>query len=129
MSYFYFEIASVLLPWAMMLIPPIVIPIRSLYGGAKGLSFLCFIFIKRADFGNERILRHELTHYKQQRRYSPYVVTVLLFWHYFVKNRIWRNFGEAYHSCPFELEAFAAMEKTDPLPKMIFLTLKHNFHR
>ena len=116
-------------PWIwVLLIPPVVIFVKRLhFNGAVGLALPGVILL--TDTTNaKQVLRHELTHQKQMRSYSPLGVAALLGWHYgrgFVRHffhyhRV-PSFWQLWRENPLEKEANLAMNLDEPLPRMIFL--------
>lgn len=105
------------LNFMVYLFPPIVIRVRRLpVHGAKGLLVLSFIFL-RYDVG-EVVLRHELVHWEQQRRYTPIGAMLFNGWHYgkaFIRRE---SFICAWRNNPFEKEANEKMFQSTPIRKV-----------
>lgn len=122
--------------WA---VPPRLVWVRHLFGGAQGLALPGLILIperfrtdetdgtgesQRTDCPDraEVILRHELVHRDQMRRYSPLGTAILLGWHYaagFLRHRGRVSFLSLYLANPLELEAFRGQNRRDPLPRVL----------
>jgi len=114
--------------WAwVVLVPPVVLRVRRLHFGASGLALPGVIVIAEENahgFPPEVVIRHEIVHQAQFRRYTPVGAAVLLGWHYGLGvlrarcpeeatlRHLWQNH-------PLENEANAAMTRTDPLPRLI----------
>ena len=96
------------------------IRIRTLFlRRAQGLALPGLILLTAAGW-SERVLRHELEHQRQMRRYSPLGAALLLGWHYgrgivqaLVQHGRLPSFSSLWHSCPLELAANAAMSRND----------------
>ena len=111
--------------WGICFLPTTVIYVRRLHMQGLGLSLPGVILLKYPS--SETVLRHELTHQKQMRRWSPFGVALRLGYHY------GRGFWQAYRSGnmdsilnvfwdlwrknPLEIEANAAMHCQEPLPR------------
>jgi len=118
-------LAIIFIPWLWVLIMPTqVIKVRRLPFGGLGLAFPGFIFLTDAVW-NERVLRHELAHQRQFRKYSPLGATLLLCYYYtkeFLRYR--RRNGNSptpwilWNQNPLEIEANAAMNDNTPLPRL-----------
>ena len=113
--------------WAWVLVVPVVvIRVRSLHvRGALGLALPGFILMTGAGW-SEGVLRHELEHQRQMRRYSPWGAALILGWHYgrgsireLVQHGRLPPFWSLWASCPLERAANAAMTRRDPLPRHI----------
>lgn len=118
-------IATILWLW-VLLVPPFVIPVKRLHvKGALGLALPGFIFLTPGAW-DERVLRHELAHIRQMRRYSPLGVAALLGWHYGagVVRHVLRvgglpSFWSLWERNPLEQEANREMDSDEPLPKLV----------
>ena len=114
----------VLLLWLWILVfPPILIKVKRLHFGAKGLSLPGFIFL-HTDYFHESVLRHELAHQAQMRRYSPIGVALILGYYYLpvlLRSGLRPNaaFWAAWSKNPLEVEANEAMQSTEALPRVI----------
>jgi hypothetical protein len=115
-------IAIFVLLWIWVLLVPftVVVHIPRLYMRARGLALPGIIIITPGM--GECILRHELKHQQQFRRYSPLGATLLLGYHYsrdFLlgrwRNGRWPSFLELWARNPLEMEANAAMNNSDPI--------------
>lgn len=105
-------------------IPTRVFQVPRLYVGAHGLALPGVILLTRQAY-LEKVLRHELAHQKQMRRYSPLGASFLLGYYYsqaFLRARLktgaWPTFLSLWHTNPLEIEANEAMHSTQPLPKV-----------
>ena len=110
--------------WVLLMPTRVVLVQRLHVSGAGGLALPGVIFLTASSF-NERILRHEYTHIRQMKRYSPFGVAILLGFGYLrlvaihvVRHRSRPSFWQLYKQHPLEREAFAAMEKNDPLGRL-----------
>lgn len=110
-----------LVVWIVALLPPVVLCCR-LPGGARGHAQPGLVLLAPEVFHDERVLRHELAHIRQMRRFSPYGAAVLLAVHYgggLLAARLRgrpTGFFALYRTNPLEIEANAAMAETTPLP-------------
>lgn len=113
--------------WAwVLLVPPVVIKVRRLHvRGALGLALPGLIFLTPQAW-NEQVLRHELAHQQQMRRYSPLGASLLLGWHYGIglirwrmRTGTWPSIWNLWHDIPLEREANEAMKASAPLPRVI----------
>lgn len=105
------------------LVPTAVIRVRRLHLGALGLALPGLVMLDRGC-ASERILRHELAHQRQMRRYTPLGVALALGWHYgwgFIRRRRLNRevFWDLWRTNPLELEAIEAMDLTRPLPRLL----------
>jgi hypothetical protein len=107
--------------WAWVwLVPPRLVRVRRLFGGALGLALPGLIFIREGHV-TELVLRHELIHRDQMRRQSPLGTALLLGWHYavgFLRGRGRVRFMDLYQSNPIEREAHLGQHRKDPLPRV-----------
>jgi len=92
--------------------------------GGYGLALPGFIFLNSSHW-NESVLRHELEHQRQMRKYSPLGVALLIGWHYGkgflwgrIKNGSWPTFTSLWATNPLEIQANAAMNNSTPLPPL-----------
>jgi len=116
-------IAPNLFLWAWVwLVPTFVIRVQRIYAGALGLALPGLILLRRDV--DESVLRHELQHVRQLRRYSPLGASLLLAWHYSVpairhrhRTGRWPSFWTLWQKNPLEIEANRAMRETKPLPR------------
>jgi len=104
-------------------VPPIVLTVRSLPLGGLGLALPGLILLQDV-YATEPVLRHELVHQQQMRRYSPLGTSLLLGWHYGVGFLRLRRMGRVafwslWATNPLEHEALRGMNRTEPLPKLI----------
>ena len=104
-------------------VPPIVLTVRRLPLGGLGLALPGLVLLLD-DHATEPVLRHELVHQQQMRRYSPLGTSLLLGWHYgvgFLRLRRMgrRAFWSLWATNPLEQEALREMNRTEPLPKLI----------
>lgn len=99
----------------VLLVPPRIVRVRWLPSGALGLALPGLVLL--TTVGDCRaVLRHELTHHLQMRRWSPLGVALQLGWHYLLRPLLqWvrggdlPSFHDLYRTCPLEQEANAAM--------------------
>jgi hypothetical protein len=119
-------VAICLILWALVFIaPPVVIKVDRLYAGATGLALPVFIFV--VGDSNDEVLRHELAHHRQMRRYSPLGVALFLgAWYGLGLARRRRHhsslqdaFNELWDRNPLEKQANKAMKEDTPLPRRI----------
>jgi hypothetical protein len=110
--------------WAWVwLVPTLVVPFRFLPEGIQGLALPGLVLVRREAY-SRRLLRHELTHVRQMRRWSPLGIALAQGWNYLVRplvilvrERRRPGLSELYFSNPREREAFAAMDDDGPLPR------------
>ena len=113
-------VASGLLAWAWVWLPPVVVCGR-LPGGARGLAQPGLVVLSPHGFMDEGVLRHELEHIRQMRRLSPYGVAAFLGLHYgggmlaAARRGQRAAFCSLYLCNPLEREANEAMSRADPL--------------
>ena len=106
--------------WAWIaLVPVLVVRVRRVPFGALGMALPGLILL-RGDMGDP-VIRHELVHQDQMRRWSPLGAAVLLGLHYgrgFLRHRRldWATFMRLYAQNPLELEANRLMFEGKPLP-------------
>lgn len=108
--------------WVVWATPRVVV-VRWLHLGGLALALPGFVVV-RAGYASEPVLRHELTHIAQMRRYSPIGASLLLGWHYgfgFLRHRAVSRevFWQLWRENPLEREAMEAMYVTTPMPKLI----------
>ena len=103
--------------------PTLVLRFAYLPDGIQGLALPGLVLV-RAETYTWRILRHELTHVRQMRRWSPLGTWLAQVWSYLLRplgilltQRRWPGLWELYWSNPLEREAFAAMDLEGPLPR------------
>lgn len=101
--------------------PVIVVRVRWVPMGALGMA-LPGVILLRWDVG-ERVLRHELGHQDQLRRWSPLGIALYLGWYYgkgfLLHRRVDRaTFQRLYRANPLEKEACDRMDATTPLPRL-----------
>ena len=106
-----------------VLAPPLVLRFRFLPETILGLAFPGLILVRPETF-TWRILRHELAHVRQMRRWSPMGTYLAQAWNYLLRplgillaQRRCPGLRELYQANPLEREAFAAMDREDPLPR------------
>lgn len=118
-------IAAIAGLWVWVLVvPPRAVRVRTLHvPGAKGLALPGYVLIAQDWWDDEGVVRHELEHLAQMRRYSPLGVAMMLGWHYGVatfalrlRTGRWPSFKERWESNPLEQGAIRAMAATGPLP-------------
>ncbi|MDR3673675.1 MAG: hypothetical protein P4L36_22720 [Holophaga sp.] len=113
-----------LLLWAWVwAVPTLVLRFRFLPPGILGVALPGLVLV-RSETYTLPILRHELFHVRQMRRWSPMGVWLAQMFRYLlhpmgilVRQRRWPSLSELYWSNPLERNAFAAMEREDPLPR------------
>ena len=115
------EIDLALWLWVWV-VPTLVLRFPLLPPGIQGLALPGLILVRREAF-TWRLLRHELAHVRQMRRWSPLGTWLNQVFNYLVRplgillaRRRWPGLSELYFSNPLEREAFAAMDRDDPLP-------------
>jgi hypothetical protein len=106
--------------WA---VPTLVLRFRFLPPGILGLALPGLVLV-RAETYSWPILRHELAHVRQMRRWSPLGTCLVQAWSYLLRplgilltQRRWPGARELYLANPLEREAFAAMDRDGPLPR------------
>ena len=112
------------LAWAWIwAVPPLVLRFRFLPEGIQGLALPGLVLV-RGDAYTWALLRHELTHVRQMRRWSPLGIFLAQLYNYLVRplgillaERRRPGMTELYFSNPREREAFAAMDQDGPLPR------------
>lgn len=104
-------------------VPTLVLRFRFLPGGILGVALPGLILV-RAETFTWRILRHELFHVRQMRRWSPLGIWLSQAYNYLLRplailisQRRWPGLGELYRSNPLERHAFEAMDRDTPLPR------------
>jgi len=105
------------------LAPTLVLPCRFLPEGILGLALPGLVLVRPETY-TWAILRHELTHIRQMRRWSPLGTWLAQAFSYLVRP-LWILLGqrrlpslrELYRLNPLEREAFAAMDQDGPLPR------------
>ena len=114
---------TVLWLW-IWLAPPLVLRFRYLPENILGLALPGLILVRPETY-TLRILRHELIHQRQMRRWSPMGTYLVQAWNYFLRpmgillaHRRWPGLRELYQANPLEREAFAAMDRDDELPRI-----------
>ena len=120
----FFVLALDLVLWAWVwAVPTLVLRSSHLPEGILGLALPGLILVRPETF-TVAILRHELTHVRQMRRWSP-LGTCLAQGVSYLLRPLWILLGqrrlpslrELYHLNPLEREAFAAMDQEGPLPR------------
>lgn len=107
--------------WAWIaLVPIMVLRVRRVPFGALGMALPGLILV-RGDMGDS-VIRHELVHQDQMRRWSPLGAAVLLGLYYgrgFLRHRLLdqSTFMQLYAQNPLELEANRLMFEDSPLPR------------
>jgi hypothetical protein len=104
-------------------VPTLVLPCRFLPGGILGLALPGLVLVRRETY-TWRVLRHELHHVRQMRRWSPLGIGLAQLHRYallpfctLARRRRWPGLGELYWANPLERSAFMAMDRDDPLPR------------
>ena len=115
------ELDAALWLW-VWLVPTLVLRFRWLPSNIQGVAFPGLVLV-RAETFTKAILRHELTHVRQMRRWSPLGTWLAQAWSYLLRpcwilarHRRWPGLWELYYGNPLEREAFAAMNEEGPLP-------------
>lgn len=111
--------------WAWTLLVPVrVLEVRRLPGGALGMALPGLVLLTRAGWCRA-VLRHELAHQRQMRRWSPLGAALALAWHYglaplgqLLRRGRAPGLRELYRTCPLEREANAAMVLQHPLERV-----------
>ena len=92
--------------------------------GGLALALPGYIFITPHHW-KESVLRHELEHQRQMRKYSPLGVALFMGWYYgksFLLKRIktgsWPSFWSLWKANPLEIQANEVMYNTSPLPPL-----------
>ncbi|MEO1855794.1 MAG: hypothetical protein ABGY95_00310 [Rubritalea sp.] len=112
--------------WLYILLKPVTVRyVESLHLGGLALALPGVIFMTPRVAGNEQVLRHELAHIQQLKRYTPIGVALMLGWHYgsgyishFLKHRSLPAFASLWETNPLEIEANAKMGLDTPLPNI-----------
>jgi hypothetical protein len=117
-----FELNVLLWAWVWV-VPTLVVRFRFLPQGILGLALPGLVLV-RGEAYTLRLLRHELAHVRQMRRWSPLGLCLAQAWNYLlrplvilVSERRRPGMAELYYSNPREREAFAAMDEDRPLPR------------
>lgn len=126
------ELLFVIIPnfilWGLLLImPPVAIRVKSIFGlqNARGLSFLNLIFItddcmKRGEGYVNMVLKHEHTHFMQQRIFSPLGLSLILLVHYLWLFVRYRSVMAVYQHSFIERWANRKMYDPEPVPRELF---------
>lgn len=108
----------------LRVVPTVVVTVRRLHMGASGLALPGVVFIREG--AGEHVLRHELAHQDQLRRYGVVGTLIRLGGHYLLGlGRALRAtkkvpaFFTLWARHPLELEANAAMCRGGPLPRHV----------
>ena len=109
----------------VLIVPPYVKRVRSLYHTkASGIALPGLILLTERAF-NLWALRHEYEHIRQMRRYSPLGLILLLAWYYgagyllsVFRHKRWPSFWQLWEENPLEKQADAAARADRPLPFM-----------
>lgn len=116
------ELNALLWLWVWV-VPTLVLRFPLLPPRIQGVALPGLILV-RAETFTWRILRHELHHVRQMRRWSPLGICLGQLFRYVLRpvailagQRRWPSLGELYRSNPLEVHAFAAMDRDDPLPR------------
>jgi hypothetical protein len=116
------ELNLVLWLWVWV-VPTLLLRFRFLPSGILGVALPCVILVRPETF-TWRILRHELCHVRQMRRWSPLGTCLAQVYSYGLRpllilltQRRRPGLNELYWSNPLERQAFAAMDREDPLPR------------
>lgn len=115
--------------WAWVAcVPTIVVPVRRLHLGARGLALPGLVLV--TDRHDTTALQHELVHQQQMRRWSPLVVAAMLgVWYAGAGLTTWvatgrrPSFLSLWEKNPLEREANAAA-RDRPLPRLLWLDLR-----
>lgn len=128
----FWELLLVIIPnfilWGLLLIfPPVAIIVRAIPGlkNARGLSFLNFIIItedciSRGEGYVNMVLKHEYTHFTQQRIFSPMGLSLILLIHYLWLFIRYRSILAVYQHSFIERWANRKMYDREPVPGEIF---------
>jgi hypothetical protein len=116
------ELNALLWLWVWVM-PTLVLRFPFLPARIQGVALPGLILVRSETF-TWRILRHELHHVRQMRRWSPMGICLGQLFRYVVRpaailvgQRRWPGLGELYRSNPLEIQAFEAMDRDDPLPR------------
>jgi hypothetical protein len=116
------ELDAILWLWVWA-VPTLVLRFPFLPPGILGLAMPGLVLV-RGETYTLRILRHELCHVRQMRRWSPLGTWLAQVVNYLLRplailltQRRWPGMGELYRTNPLERAAFAAMDREDPLPR------------
>lgn len=116
------ELNAILWLWVWA-VPTLVLRFPFLPRGILGVA-LPGVILVRAETFTWAILRHELWHVRQMRRWSPLGTCLAQVFNYLLRplailliQRRWPGLGELYRSNPLERAAFAAMDRDEPLPR------------
>lgn len=118
-------VAAALWLWVAVM-PPTVVRVRRLHvRGARAVTLPGLILVTEDAWDDERVIRHELEHHTQLRRFSPFGVAAFLGCHYVVgsvRRRVrdgrWPSFASMWETNPLERAAVRAMETSGPLPRL-----------
>ncbi len=115
--------------WLVLLVlPTLVVRVDRLHLGAYGLALPGVVFL--AGDAGEPVLRHELEHQRQMRRYSPFGVAAFLgVWYGVGLLRRRHTFWQLWEMNPLERGANAAMAGHEPLPRTITVDLRRRRSR
>jgi hypothetical protein len=116
------------LTWLISLLPPVILRgrFRVPAGGLAlpGLIFLSDEVLNSGEAHLTSVMRHEMVHIQQMRRYSPFVTALMLAYHYapWLRRPTQAHMMELYHKNPLEIKAHAKMSIPTPLMKHVNLT-------
>jgi len=106
--------------WA---VPTFVVTVPWLPLGGLGMALPGVVLLHRRA-ALDLVLRHELVHQQQLRRFTPLGAALLLGWHYgkgflrqLLRGRL--SFLELWRSNPLEQEANRRMYAREPLPRLL----------
>lgn len=110
--------------WAWIwVVPTLVLRCRRLPPGILGVALPGLVLVRPETY-TLAILRHELCHVRQMRRWSPLGTWLAQLYNYLLRplgialrEHRWPGMAELYHSNPLERQAFAAMDEDRPLPR------------
>ena len=126
----YMTLSLFIVTYLQAILPPLVVRVRFKIG-AKGMALPGLICLDASVFDRaqerEFVLRHELVHTSQMRRYTPLVTALMLGWHYLggalkakLKGRP-VSFVHLYCTNPLEREAHDKMHLPTPLSAHLLL--------
>lgn len=88
---------------------------RLIRSGYAGFAFFPFVFLRKRYRANERMIRHERIHLRQQAELLVVGFYLLYFGEYLMRRLRTDSWHEAYRSISFEREAYAHDREADYL--------------
>lgn len=120
---------------SLFIFKPRVVEMKDLHiSGAKGLALPNLILLKSEVFHSESVLRHELCHIDQMKRYTVGGTCLILAYHYIRlafkykkdNGRFPESFWPLYRENPIEKEAYDVMYDPTPLREVVRIPLIKN---